>query len=273
MDETSIRYRQQIKIYSRHRFVVEGNILIALALTLFAGLATGIGSLISYFIPRPDMRYLSLSLGFAAGVMIYVGFVDLFCRSKHVLGFGYANLFFLMGLVLIYLLDHLIPHIHMDGQVDSQCDRLYRSGIMTTIGIAIHNLPEGMTVALVSLADLRLGVPVAIAIAIHNIPEGLACSIPLYCATSDRRKSCLISFAAGMTEPLGAILAILILYPFLNDWLIAAATALVAGIMVFLSLDELIPIANRYGGEHTTNIGLIAGFLVMMAGLVLMESL
>ena len=113
----------------------------------------------------------------------------------------------------------------------------------------------------------------AIAIAIHNIPEGLACSIPLYCATSDRRKSCLISFAAGMTEPLGAVLAILILYPFLNDWLLAAATSMVAGIMVFLSFDELIPIANRYGGEHTTNIGLIAGFLVMMAGLVLMESL
>ncbi|HRD16734.1 MAG TPA: zinc transporter ZupT, partial [Methanothrix soehngenii] len=94
---------------------MEGNILIALALSLFAGLATGIGSLISYFIPRPDMRYLSLSLGFAAGVMVYVGFVDLFCSSRIVLGFGYANLFFLMGLVLIYLLDHLIPHIHMDG--------------------------------------------------------------------------------------------------------------------------------------------------------------
>jgi len=249
---------------------VEGNILAALALTLFAGLATGIGSLVAYFIPKPDLRYLSLSLGFAAGVMIYVGFVDLFCSSKLVLGFGYANLFFLCGLVLIYLLDRLIPHIHMDGQVDSQCNRLYRSGIMTTIGIAIHNLPEGMTVALVSLADLRLGVPVAIAIAIHNIPEGLACSIPLYCATSDRKKSCLISFAAGMTEPLGAILAILLLYPFLNDWLLAATSALVAGIMVFLSFDELIPIANRYGDEHLTNIGIIAGFVVMMVGLILM---
>lgn len=252
---------------------MEGNILIALALTLFAGLATGIGSLVSYLIPKPDMRYLSLSLGFAAGVMIYVGFVDLFCSSKLVIGFGYANLFFMIGLLLIYLLDHLIPHIHIDGQVDSQSNKLYRSGIMTTIGIAIHNLPEGMTVALVSLADLRLGVPVAIAIAIHNIPEGLACSIPLYCATSNRRKACLYSFAAGMTEPLGAILAILFLYPFLNDWLLAASTAFVAGIMVFISFDELIPIANRYGGEHTTNIGLIAGFLVMMAGLVLMESL
>ena len=101
---------------------MDGNILIALALTFFAGLATGIGSLISYFIPKPDMRYLSLSLGFAAGVMIYVGFVDLFFSAKAVLGLGYANLFFLCGLILIYLLDHLIPHIHMDGQVDSQCD-------------------------------------------------------------------------------------------------------------------------------------------------------
>lgn len=249
---------------------MEGNILAALALTLFAGLATGIGSLAAYFIPRPDMRYLSLSLGFAAGVMIYVGFVDLFCSSKSVLGFGYANLFFLLGLALIYALDHLIPHIHMDGQVDSQCSRLYRTGIMTTIGMAIHNLPEGMTVALVSLADLRLGIPVAVAIAIHNIPEGMACSIPLYCATSDRKRSCLLSFAAGMTEPLGAVLAVLLLYPFLNDWLLAAASALVAGIMVFISFDELLPIANRYGSEHIANIGLIAGFSVMMAGLYLM---
>jgi len=249
---------------------VEGNILAALALTLFAGLATGIGSLAAYFIPKPDLRYLSLSLGFAAGVMIYVGFVDLFCSSKNVLGFAYANIFFLIGLILIYFLDRAVPHIHIDGQVDSQCNRLYRSGIMTTIGIAIHNLPEGMTVALVSLADLRLGVPVAIAIAIHNIPEGLACSIPLYCATSDRKKSCLLSFAAGMTEPLGAILAVLLLYPFLNDWLLAAASAMVAGIMVFLCFDELIPIANRYGSEHVTNMGIIAGFAMMMIGLSLM---
>ena len=251
---------------------MEGNILAALALTLLAGLATGIGSLAAYFIPKPDLRYLSLSLGFAAGVMIYVGFVDLFCSSKNVLGFAYANIFFLIGLILIYFLDRAVPHIHIDGQVDSQCNRLYRSGIMTTIGIAIHNLPEGMTVALVSLADLRLGVPVAIAIAIHNIPEGLACSIPLYCATSDRKKSCLLSFAAGMTEPLGAILAVLLLYPFLNDWLLAAASAMVAGIMVFLCFDELIPIANRYGSEHVTNMGIIAGFAMMMIGLSLMRT-
>jgi zinc transporter, ZIP family len=251
---------------------MEENILLALSLSLFAGLATGIGSLVAYFIPKPDMRYLSLSLGFAAGVMVYVGFVDLFFSAKDVLGFGYANLFFLCGLVLIFSIDHLIPHIHMDGQMDSQCDRLYRGGIMTTIGIAIHNLPEGMTVALVSLADLRLGVPVAIAIAIHNIPEGLACSIPLYCASSDRRKSCLLSFAAGMTEPLGAVLAVLLLYPFLSDWILAASSALVAGIMVFICFDELIPIANKYGSEHLTNLGIIAGFLVMMVSLGWMEN-
>lgn len=143
---------------------------------------------------------------------------------------------------------------------------------MTTIGIAIHNLPEGMTVALVSLADLRLGIPIAIAIAIHNIPEGLACSIPLYCATSDRKKSCLLSFAAGMTEPLGAVLAVLLLYPFLNAWLLGAASALVAGIMVFICFDELIPIANRYGSEHLTNLGIIVGIFIMMIGLGIMQN-
>lgn len=251
---------------------MENNILVALALSTFAGLATGIGSLIAYFIPKPDMRYLSLSLGFATGVMIYVGFVDLFFSAKAVLGLGYANLFFLCGLIFIFLIDHLIPHIHIDGQLDSQCDRIYRGGIMITIGIAIHNLPEGMTVALASLADLRMGVPVAIAIAIHNIPEGLACSIPLYCATSDRKKSCLLSFAAGLAEPLGAILAVFLLYPYLNDGTLAAASALVAGIMVFICFDELIPIANRYGNEHLTNMGIIAGFFIMMIGLGLMEN-
>ncbi|OPY48546.1 MAG: zinc transporter ZupT [Methanosaeta sp. PtaU1.Bin060] len=254
------------------RRIVEGNLFAALGLTFLAALATGIGSLISYFIPRPDLRYLSVSLGFAAGVMIVVGFVDLFCSSKVVMGFGYAGLFFLFGLILISLLDHLIPHIHLDGNVDASCNRLYQGGIMTAIGIAIHNLPEGMTVALVSMADIRLGIPVAIAIAFHNIPEGLACSIPLYCATSDRKRSCLLSFAAGMTEPLGAILAVLLLYPFLNAWLLAAASAMVAGIMVFISLDELIPIANKYGSEHLTNLGIIAGFFVMMIGLDLMQN-
>ncbi|MDM7934735.1 MAG: zinc transporter ZupT [Methanothrix sp.] len=246
-------------------------VIAALLLTLLAGLATGIGSLISYLIPRPDLRYLSVSLGFSSGVMIYVAFVDLFCSSRQAIGLIHANLFFLAGLLLIYLLDRLVPHIHIDGQVDAGCSQIYHGGIMATLGVALHNLPEGMTVALVALSDLRLGIPVAVAIAIHNIPEGVACSVPIYCATSDRRRACLLSSAAGLTEPVGAVVAILLLYPFLNTWLLAAATALVSGIMVFICFDELIPIANRYGGEHLTNLGIVAGFVVMMIGLGLME--
>ena len=241
------------------------NLLPALLLTFFAGLATGVGSLVSYFIPKPDMRYLSVSLGFASGVMIFVAFVDLFWRSREVIGMVYADLFFLIGMLTVFFLDKLIPHSHMDGQVDSHCDRLYRGGIMMTLGVAIHNLPEGLAVALVSLADLKLGIPIAIAI--HNIPEGVACSVPLYCATGDRRKSCLYSFLAGMTEPLGAIIAILVLYPFLNDFVLSASIAFVSGIMVFICFDELIPIANKYGDEHLTNIGLITGIFVMMIAL------
>jgi Predicted divalent heavy-metal cations transporter len=250
---------------------VSENLAAALLLTLLAGSATGIGSLISYIVPRPDMRYLSLSLGFASGVMIYVAFVDLFCGSREVAGLAYSNLFFITGVLLMYILDHAVPHIHINGQADAHCSTLYRSSIMSAIGIAIHNLPEGMAVALVSLSDIHLGVPIALAIAIHNIPEGIACSVPFYCATNKRGRSCLISFAAGMTEPLGAVLALLLLYPFLNQWILSAALALVSGIMVFICIDELIPIANRYGSEHLTNLGIIAGFAVMMIGLVLME--
>jgi len=250
---------------------VSGDLLAALLLTLLAGGATGIGSLIAYIVPRPSMRYLSLSLGFASGVMIYVAFVDLFCVSRQTIGLAYSNIFFISGVILMYILDHTVPHIHINGQTDAHSRALYRSSIMSAIGIAIHNLPEGMVVALVSLSDLRLGLPIALAIAIHNIPEGIACSVPFYCATNDRRRSCMISFAAGMTEPLGAILSLLLLYPFLNQWILSAAIALVSGIMVFICIDELIPIANRYGSEHLTNLGIIAGFAVMMISLVLME--
>jgi ZIP family zinc transporter len=236
------------------------NLLDVIAITTFAGLATGIGSLISYLVPRPDLRYLSISLGFATGVMIFLAFANLLSSARAEMGATAANLCFLVGLLAIYALDHILPHIHLDGTIDAHGDRLCRAGIMTTIGMAIHNLPEGMTVALVSLADIRLG----IAIAIHNIPEGVACSVPLYCATGDRRRSCLLSFLAGMTEPLGAILAILVLYPFLSPYVLAASTAMVAGMMVFICFDELIPVANRYGSEHLTSLGTIAGFLVMI---------
>jgi ZIP family zinc transporter len=246
-------------------------ILAAIVLTTLAGLATGIGSLISYFIPEPDTRYLSISLGFAIGVMIFVAFVDLFCGAKEDIGLTKANLFFLCGLLLIHFFDRLVPHIHINGQVDAHSGRLYRSGFMTTIGIAIHNFPEGLTVALVSIADIKLGIPIAIAIAIHNIPEGIACCVPLYCATGNRAKSCVYSFLAGMTEPVGAIIGILILYPFLNSFVLAASIAFVAGIMVFICFDELIPIANKYGSEHLTNIGIIVGIFVMMVGLMLFE--
>jgi ZIP family zinc transporter len=243
----------------------------ALLLTTLAALATGIGSLISYVIPKPDMRYLSISLGFATGVMIFVAFVDLFCSARAAIGLARANLFFLCGLLVIHFLDRLLPHMHIDGQVDAHCDRLYQGGLMTTVGIGLHNFPEGLTVALVSLANIKLGIPIAIAIALHNIPEGVACAVPLYCATGKRGKACLYSFLAGMTAPLGAILAILILLPFLNTFVLAASIALVAGIMVFICFDELIPIANKYGSEHLTNIGIIAGIFVMMLALTLFE--
>jgi ZIP family zinc transporter len=243
----------------------------ALALTTFAGLSTGIGGIISCFSKDLNYRYLSIGLGFAAGVMIYIAFVNLFFQAENELGSIYANIFFLLGIILIILLDRFIPHFHIDGKADSQSSRVYHAGVMTTLGIALHNLPEGLTVAFVSLQDLRAGIPVAIAIAIHNIPEGFACSMPLYCGANERKKAVIASFAAGMTEPLGALVAILILYPFLTEYNLAALMALVAGIMVFISLDELLPVANRYGDEHSTNIGMALGIVMMIIALIALE--
>jgi zinc transporter, ZIP family len=247
------------------------DVQMALALTTFAGLATGIGGLISYFLKDLNYRYLSIGLGFAAGVMIYIAFVNLFFQAKNELGIIYANVFFLLGIIVVTLLDRFIPHIHIDGKADSQSSRLYKAGVMTTLGIALHNLPEGLTVAFASLQDFKVGIPVAIAIAIHNIPEGFACSMPIYCGTGERKKAVLASFLAGMTEPLGALVAILVLYPFLTSYNLAALMALVAGIMIFISFDELLPVANRYGDEHSTNIGIALGIVMMILALIALE--
>ena len=247
------------------------DIQMALALTTLAGLSTVIGGLISCFSKDLNYRYLSIGLGFAAGVMIYIAFVNLFFQAKNELGIVYANIFFLLGIVLVTLFDRFIPHFHIDGKADSQSSRLYRAGVMTTLGIALHNLPEGLTVAFASLQDLKVGIPVAIAIAIHNIPEGFACSMPLYCGSGERTKAVFASFVAGMTEPLGALIAILILYPFLTTYNLAALMALVAGIMVFISFDELLPIANRYGDEHSANIGIALGIVMMIIALIALE--
>lgn len=254
------------------------HIQMAFMLTTLAGLSTGIGGLIVFLIKKPKLSYLSPLMGFAAGVMIYVSLVELLMESIEGVGFLMANISFFVGIVFMFLLDKLIPHVHMDTKPDefhgsikvdkSTEERLMRAGVLTAIGIALHNFPEGMAVFAISLVDASIGLSVAIAIAIHNIPEGIAVAVPIFYSTKSRAKGFGYSLLSGIAEPIGAAIGFLILYPFLTEAVLSSTLGFVGGIMVFISFDELLPIAKEYGNEHVANIGLFLGMLIMMVTLV-----
>lgn len=244
--------------------------------TVLAGLSTTIGGLIAYFIKKPKFSYLSFLLGFSAGAMIYVSFVELLSRSINKVGFPSANIAFFGGIAGIYLVDKFVPHIHIDTKLDPHYKipkhhkKLIGAGLLTAVGIAIHNFPEGMAVFAVSLESLALGLPIAFAIATHNIPEGIAVSVPIYYATGNRRKAFVYSCLSGITEPVGAFIGYLLLLPFLTPTVLYATLAVVAGIMVFICFDELLPISREYGNEHLSTLGLFFGMVVMMLSLALL---
>lgn len=268
------------------------NIIFAFTLTLLAGLSTGIGSFIAFFTKRTNTRFLSFILGFSAGVMIYVSFIEIFPEALNTLieelgesrGQLITVLSFFAGIFLIAIIDRLVPSFENPHELPSlkeidgisshntiDTNKLHRMGIFTALAIAIHNFPEGLATFMVALNDPALGITIAIAIAIHNIPEGIAVSVPIFYATGDRKKAFFYSFLSGMAEPIGAIIGFLVLLPFLNNVIFGILFSSVAGIMVFISLDELLPSAQQYGEHHLSIYGLIAGMLVMAGSLLLMS--
>ena len=235
------------------------NVGFALLLSALAGLSTTIGSVLALFVRKPGSRLMTLTLGFSGGVMILVSFVELLPAGMDAIGFAPANLAFFGGMVAMFLIDALIPHDYMaehhhpeeeNGQDAALKSRLLKAGLFVALGLGIHNFPEGMATFATSLSDPQLGIAIAITIAIHNVPEGLAVSAPVYAATGSRSKAFWWSFLSGVAEPVGALLAAVVLMPFLNAAVLGAVLAVVAGIMVFISIDELLPISRAYGEEH-----------------------
>ena len=251
---------------------MEYNVGVALLLTAGAGLSTTIGSVLGLAVRKPGPRFMGFTLGFSAGVMILVSFVELLQGSIKSIGFLPAHLGFLLGMSGIFLIDFLVPHdyIGQHDHADESKGGLMRVGLLIAFGIGIHNFPEGMATFAGALEDIRLGVAIAVAIAIHNIPEGLAVSAPIYLATGSRGKAFFWSFLSGVSEPLGAALAALVLMPFLTKTVLGWVLAIVAGIMVSLAIDELVPAAKSFGSEHTPIIGVIAGIAVMAFSLWLL---
>jgi ZIP family zinc transporter len=263
-------------------------ILYAFGLTIFAGLSTGIGSALAFFAKQTNTKLLSVALGFSAGVMIYVSFVELFFEANHTLVKEFGKTkgswmtvgAFFGGMLLIAVVDKFVPsfenphEIHKieemaDAGKGSRQQKLFRLGVVSALAIGIHNFPEGLATFAAALKDITIGIPIAVAIAIHNIPEGIAVSIPIFYATGNRKKAFGYSFLSGLAEPLGAVIGYLVLFSFFNDTVFGILFAMVAGIMVFISLDELLPTAGEYGEHHLSIYGLVAGMVVMAVSLLI----
>jgi ZIP family zinc transporter len=264
------------------------NILFAFALTVFAGLSTGIGSIMAFFQKKFNPAFLAGSLGFSAGVMIYVSLIEIFVKAKETLvsalghrpGYWLTVGSFFAGIGLIALIDRLIPSFENPHEIknmdvnlykkDDHQHKLYRLGMFSALAIAIHNFPEGLATFMATLSDPALGIGIALALAIHNIPEGIAVSVPIYYATGSKKKAFWLSFLSGMAEPVGALLGYFILRSVFNEITFGVIFAAVAGIMVYISLDELLPAAEEYGEHHIAISGLIAGMLVMALSLLIL---
>lgn len=266
---------------------MQENVLFAFGLTLFAGLSTGVGSAIAFFAKQTNTRFLSFSLGFSAGVMIYVSLVEILAKARIALenacgtrpGAWLTAGAFFAGILLIGLIDKLIPSIknpheikgveEMNEQPSERERELLRMGTFTALAIAIHNFPEGLATFAAALADPTVGISIAVAVAIHNIPEGISVSVPIYYATGSKRKAFFYSFLSGLAEPVGALVGYALLYRFFDEMVFGLLFALVAGIMVFISLDELLPSAQKYGEHHLSIYGLVLGMAVMAVSLLL----
>lgn len=264
------------------------NLLFAFGLTLFAGLATGVGSALAFFTKKTNTKFLSISLGFSAGVMIYVSMIEIFFKAKDSLvkelglrgGSWLTVMAFFFGMLFIALIDKFIPSgenphdmykvedIEKDKNAAAN-SKLLRTGMFTALAVGIHNFPEGLATFVSALQQPSVAIPIAVAIAIHNIPEGIAVSVPVFYATGDRKKAFLYSFLSGLSEPVGALVGYLILMPIMNNLVFGILFAAVAGIMVFISLDELLPSAREYGEHHLSIYGLVAGMAVMAVSLLL----
>ena len=250
----------------------------AFLLAAVAGLATGIGSCIAFFFDRTGKRFLAFALGLSGGVMIYISFVELLANARNTLetlhvrwGSSGATAAFFGGLALSLAIDRLIPESgnpHEVRQVEemrSPAGRraMFRSGMLFAVAIAVHNFPEGMAVFMTSFSSPETGIFTALAVAVHNIPEGITVSVPIYQATGSRKQAFFWSFLSGLAEPLGALCAYWVLLPFLSETLLMLLYAGAAGVMVFITFDELLPLAHAYGEHHLAIYGLIAGMLLM----------
>ena len=282
-------------------------LLFAFAITLFAGLATGIGGLIAFFAKRTKTTFLAFSLGFSAGVMIFISFTEILTGAGDIMRMNYdaktaawlTFIAFVAGIGLSAAIDKILPsegNPHELKRVEQmhpgsrdpdkpECQgrrdqsrrdhnirdrKLMRIGTFTAIAIGVHNFPEGIATFISAMSDVTVGISIAVAVAIHNIPEGIAVSVPVFYATGSRRKALAWSVLSGFSEPIGALAGYFILTLFYSGISLGYVFAMVAGIMVYIAFDELLPAAHKYGKHHVAIYGLISGMIMIGISLILL---
>ncbi len=259
------------------------NIWYPFLLTMIAGLSTGIGSAVSFFAKKINSKLLSIGLGFSAGVMIYISMIEMYPDASDFLtramgvkkGEIATAVFFFSGMFLIGLIDKIIPdfenphEFHLSAK-ENKNPRLMNVGIMTALAISIHNFPEGIAAFFSGFQEPEISLPIVLAVAIHNIPEGIAVFVTIFAGTGSRKKAFIYSFLSGLSEPIGGLVGYLFLRPLIDDLFFGIILAGIAGIMIFISIDELLPSAEEYGEHHLSIYALVAGMMLMAAILVIL---
>ena len=258
--------------------------LTALLMTLIAGAATGIGGALVLFKKKLSSNFLAGSLGLSAGVMIFISMAEMLPEAQTLIagtgmtrGEAFVLISFFIGMGIITLIDFLIPEYenpHEASGLSLEAASMHKLGIMSALAIAIHNFPEGIATFIGAINDPEMGAGITFAISIHNIPEGIAIAIPIYYATKSKTKALLYATLSGMSEVLGALLCLVITSVFNIDMTAGGPAfplilAGVAGIMIYISLDELLPTAEKYGKHHIAIAGVVGGMAIMGASLLI----
>lgn len=262
---------------------MDSQYLLAFALTLIAGFATVAGGSLSFIMKRTNMRVLAIGLGFSAGVMVYMALTEILKDSRAYTAQFFGDmaplitfLGFFTGIGIAALIDYFMPaHFGNDlidkpeTEITEKDEKVNQAGILTALAICLHRFPEGLTMFLVASTNIKLGLPLAVALAIHNMPEGIAISLPVYHATGKKRIAMLFTFLASLSGPVGAIIGFILIKMFMPQMAIGVLFSIVAGIMVYISLDTLMPLAREYGENHDVMVGIFTGMFFIGAGLLL----
>lgn len=262
------------------------NVAVAFVSSALAGLATMFGALIVFVSKSDNKKFLSSALGFSAGVMVFISFMEMmpmaqenFMKTMSDKNAQWMVLASFFGSMAVFgIISHLVPEADAPHEIKTEHELEERSeelalekvGMKSAIAIGIHNFPEGMVTFMTSLMDPAMGLSIAVAIAMHNIPEGIGVAAPIYFATGDKKRALWLTFLSGVSEPIGALLAYLLLRPFLTPTLFGVVFGAISGIMVLISFDELLPASRAYGETHLSLLGLIFGMMVMGASLIIL---